>query len=495
MSMCSVARHMLVMVLSGLTGTMLSQQPFDLDTSFGTSVEEIYISSVLSDASGGIIVSGSLRFPGGATLKRTARLDATGNFDPTYDASGLGGGKLTAWENELTYVGTDQTVRRLRPDGFQDHTFIEMNLGPYFGSVQGGDYHVFPDGRVLMSGAHVLSDTQRGFDGLYSLIWFSNEGYLDTTRIHRYCDEVIFAIEAQPDGKFLCSGTMNSFEDQPVKRVFRVHPDGALDNSFDADIQQWGEARDYFTLSDGRIWVGGSLRLNSSEEIKSLLRFLPNGTIDPTFHAPQFAIEFDPFATIPVLFDILQISPERFVVTGRFDRVDGQERGGLAMLDADGNLVNDAFIGEGCGLYNYNGSLYKSISGITPAPDGSYYIHGAYHGYDDGTTNDTTQRMVSRLYGLDVGVYERNIIRAPYLKLYPNPSTNWTTAEIDLRAAPKNAVLVVQDITGRVLQRLVVGNRNTQLVLDSRNLAPGSYRVDLRNDGTVLHSETLIVRQ
>lgn len=82
-----------------------------------------------------------------------------------------------------------------------------------------------------------------------------------------------------------------------------------------------------------------------------------------------------------------------------------------------------------------------------------------------------------------------------HLRLYPNPSSNWTTAEIDLATEPKNAALVVQDIAGRVLQRLVVGNRATQLVLDSRSLAPGSYRVDLFNDGTLLHSEILIIRQ
>ena len=81
------------------------------------------------------------------------------------------------------------------------------------------------------------------------------------------------------------------------------------------------------------------------------------------------------------------------------------------------------------------------------------------------------------------------------LRLYPNPSSNWTTAEIELATEPKNAALVVQDIAGRVLQRLVVSNRATQMVLDSRSLAPGSYRVDLSNDGTILHSETLIIRQ
>lgn len=82
-----------------------------------------------------------------------------------------------------------------------------------------------------------------------------------------------------------------------------------------------------------------------------------------------------------------------------------------------------------------------------------------------------------------------------HLKLYPNPSTNWTTAEVDLTAEPKNAALFVKDITGRVLQRLIVSNTTSQFIIDSRTLAPGSYLVELWNAGSILHTEILIIRQ
>ena len=72
--------------------------------------------------------------------------------------------------------------------------------------------------------------------GIYNLIWFTNTGYLDTTKTHRYCNGVIYEIEEQADGKFLCSGTCTTYEGQPVSRIFRVHPDGALDTSFDSEV-------------------------------------------------------------------------------------------------------------------------------------------------------------------------------------------------------------------------------------------------------------------
>ena len=44
---------------------------------------------------------------------------------------------------------------------------------------------MYPDGRVLVCGLHELSDSIRGYVGFYDLIWFSNQGYLDTTAHHR----------------------------------------------------------------------------------------------------------------------------------------------------------------------------------------------------------------------------------------------------------------------------------------------------------------------
>ncbi|HNK42154.1 MAG TPA: T9SS type A sorting domain-containing protein, partial [Flavobacteriales bacterium] len=111
---------------------------------------------------------------------------------------------------------------------------------------------------------------------------------------------------------------------------------------------------------------------------------------------------------------------------------------------------------------------------------------GSYHGYNDGTTNDVYQRMVSRLYGLDVGVEEEAVQAGASLSLAPNPATAWCTVEYDLRTAPEGASVELLDITGRSLWRAALNNAKGQTVLDTRNLASGNYMVRLLNGGAIL---------
>lgn len=196
-----------------------AQQPFDLDTTFRIGFNDWYVNSIMPLDDGTILLSGQIRYPDVQTLtfRGSDKIDGNGARVTSFPAfpQSTGGGKLKRW-GEKIYVGVGQIVRRLNGDGLVDPSFIQMNNGPYFLSLQGGDYHVYPDGRILMSGAHELDDPVRGFVGLYNLIWFTNTGHLDTTRTHRKGDGVIYEIEETPDGKFLCTGTCTVYEGQPV---------------------------------------------------------------------------------------------------------------------------------------------------------------------------------------------------------------------------------------------------------------------------------------
>jgi hypothetical protein len=97
-----------------------------------------------------------------------------------------------------------------------------------------------------------------------------------------------------------------------------------------------------------------------------------------------------------------------------------------------------------------------------PTGDGDYWIWGSYHGYDDGTTNDTLQRMVSRLRGLSVGVEGQAVPRVG-LPPTPNPSTGlFHLGEAAERITVYNAM-------GRLLFR-TQGNR-----IDLSTWPPGVY--------------------
>jgi len=462
-----------------LTSMAWSQAPFDLDPSFRTTLQMRYVSSVVQLPDGDLLLSGVVRWDGDQFDRGYVRITSSGTRVLPFPDFAPGGGRITPW-NSRFYIGNGPGVRRIFQDGSIDSDYILPSAGPYVIALQGGDYHVYPDGRVLMSGAHVLTDSIRGFEGLYSLIWFSNTGYLDTTRTHRVCNGVIYAIEEQPDGRFLCTGTMTTYEGQPVNTVFRVEADGTLDTTFIAPLQWYGEARDYHTLPDDRILVAGPLKLLGSDQVQGLIRLHADGSVDENFELLEFEATFTP-SQIPIATCIIPITPDRYIITGVFDKINGLERGGIAMIDSSGALVEDVFDGMGCGAYDYTIPLgtttYRYIAGIVPAADGSFYIHGGYHGYDDGTTNDTTQRMVSRLYGLEVGVRER-IADHTTITLSPNPSygqlqinlpdPNWHTATI-----------IIRDAQGRTVDVSSLTVNNTQFDLNA--LPIGCYLVEATN--------------
>ncbi len=160
-----------------------------------------------------------------------------------------------------------------------------------------------------------------------------------------------------------------------------------------------------------------------------------------------------------------------------FDRINGEDHGGIAMLDTAGNLLPGYFEGSGCGgyfSYPYN-DYYQGILGIEPAQDGGYYIYGYYRGYDDGATNDPSQRLLSKLYGLNVGINEQPA-RSATLHIAPNPS-HGGAVQLSVDEVPKRAILSIHDASGRVVLREEWPDGTFTHTLQAGLLAPGTYVV------------------
>jgi hypothetical protein len=418
-----LARLFLLPVAFLVVRDVRPQQPFDLDTTFRAPIDTWYVSSIAPLPDGRVFLSGMVRFPGDpiGSFRGGAMLLPNGQRDMSFPNFPLtiGAGKVTPWNGQY-YVATTQTVRRLDVNCLIDPTFIQMNSGPYFSSLQGGDYHVYPDGRILMSGMHVLSDSIRGYEGLYCLIWFSNTGYLDTTAHHRTCAGSLDVFTELPDGNFIGSGSTSTWDGQPASNIVRFHADGELDPTFQADVW-WGQAFAFLPLPDGRVYAGGHFRITGISDTLQLVRFLPDGSLDPSFNNNLYFAPGDLDGSDPGPTCIHPLDDGRLIVTGGFQWVDGQQRGGICVVDTNGNLLNDYFTGAGGGSYVYMGLSTGTVRGIMPAATGDgWYTWGSYHGYDDGTTNDTLQRMVSRLYGLNVGVHETQEPQTQ-VTVHPNP--------------------------------------------------------------------------
>ena len=477
-----------------------AQWNFTVDTTFQAEVEGKNINDLMVMPDGKIFLSGRIRFLGDDFDRGSSKLLANGARDMSFPSfpETTGGGKITPWENSF-YV-SNGLVRRLNSDGLIDPAFISLNLGLYFYSLQGGDYHVFPDGRVLISGNHLLSDSVRGFEGLYQLVWFTNTGYLDTTRIHRSSGNcAVYRFEELPSGQFIVRGICDQFDGQPVDRIFRVHADGSVDTSYHTGVY-WGAAYDYLPLADGRVYVAGEyLRTAEPGDTLHLARFLSTGQLDPSFLPPQFTM-LSSLATFGC--GVERIEPwlnGTLLATGQFSSVNGQPRNGICILDTNGTLL-PAFGGQGVGTYteSFSGGSYRYATIAATAYDSTnahLYIAGAYSGYTDATGHYPDQRFITRLKvsELSTAVTDQAPQRGS-LQLWPNPAAGQVWLRYALPGHQGQVHLRVRDSQGRVLFLTPAAGEEGQVVWDSRGVAPGVYTVELLREGKLERSERLIIQ-
>ncbi len=278
---------------------------------------------------------------------------------------------------------------------------------------------------------------------------------------------------ALPDGKFLCSCNCTQYDGQPVGRVFRIHEDGALDTTFQTDVNT-GSVSSFYPLDNGRVLVGGNFRRAAEpDQILQLVRFMPNGSLDPTFNNYMYFGVADGVNSNPKVTNIVPWHDDKYFVMGAFRNVDGETRSGICVTDTTGQLL--PFM-EDCltGPFTYFTTTSAFVHGIVPTPDGTgFYINGTYSGYSDGTINDPGQRFVSRLFVKEVNTAITSLqAEVPSgFQLYPNPSTGKFT--VQLAQFPINAELMVHDALGREMFRQRV--RDQLLELDLKDLGPGIY--------------------
>lgn len=154
------------------------------------------------------------------------------------------------------------------------------------------DLRVEPDGSILTAGSA---------GGQFALIRYTEDGSLDTTfgdgGVVLTTDGFVgtpTTVRMQPDGKLLAAGYADTGANgEPQYSVSRFTTDGALDTTFGTG----GRVSTGFDLSDeasrayailvqpdGRIVVAGNSSENSGDyRSYSLVRYLSDGTLDPSF--------------------------------------------------------------------------------------------------------------------------------------------------------------------------------------------------------------------
>lgn len=361
--------------------------PGDLDPSFGT--EGIVLTpigsygsaaaAVLLQPDGRIVLGGS-----SDSLATLARYLPNGSLDPSYGSGGIvrgpwesvSGGALQA-DGKVLLAGYAQfggggdfrfSVVRFDPDGSLDTTFGTSGRasGPR-GFATG--IAVQPDGRIVLvgwdnAGGFIL--TRLSSDGTFDST-FGTNGVV-RTRIGDSAEAG--AVAVQGDGKLVAAGTSRP-TDQSSLRVLalaRYLPDGTLDPSFGSNgtstaavVTGAVSVSSMVLQPDGRIVVGGRL-----DDQIGVARFLPDGRLDTSFAA-------DGVVTTPVGSSasgngVALQADGRIVVAGT-----GREGFVLVRYERDGRL--DAGFGDGGVVTSQVGRL-SAANSVVIQPDGRILAAG-----------------------------------------------------------------------------------------------------------------------
>ena len=247
-------------------------------------------------------------------------------------------------------------------------------------------------------------------------------------------------VAVQPDGKIVVAGS--SLNGSPAQydgfMVWRLNPDGSLDETFDGDgtASVNFDGADYpravALQPDGKIVVAGQTRVSASDDDMAVARFTPRGELDATFdpggpdgdgkkvfeddtHQAATAVVVQPdgrivvagWGLIPNGNGAQDYAITRLTQTGSVDgttfELDGPEGLGIvnaAALAPDGELVVAG--GNTVARFGLDGSLDKTLAGTgkaTLGPGGPTDVQAVLVDPDGrivvaGTGGDTDPRMV-----------------------------------------------------------------------------------------------------
>lgn len=195
--------------------------------------------------------------------------------------------------------------RTLMSTGTLDPTFGNGGVVQGASSIfAGGQAHAVAlqaDGRIIAAGGNnndgILDYRLAPVTSQFALARFNSDGTLDPTfgtggRVTASFGQVLGTIQAlviQPDGKIIAAGFTGPDKTHTHFAVLRFNSDGSPDTTFGAGgitITPFTTTDDATSLAlqpDGRIVAAGSATLPDGTSEFALARYLPSGTLDPSF--------------------------------------------------------------------------------------------------------------------------------------------------------------------------------------------------------------------
>lgn len=363
---------------------VFAQNSGDLDTSFvpwaGIN-HEVYALALQSD--GKILVGGTSNF------NNIKRLNTDGSLDTSFHVTN---------SYVTSSTGSSASIKSIaiQPDG-------KILIGGHFERF--GQFYNNPIDRFCLARLNADGSVDNSFQP--PLLEYYVGGTSQPFSVY------VSSIELQSDGKILIGGNFNRYGGGSSGCVARLHPNGYIDNTFDAStITMSGIVNVIKIQSDGNILMGGSFT-NSDMSIGlwgPLVRVSTNGTKDSLFNATARSV-----VSSSDVRDILIQPDGKIIIGGSFGSMYSYYI--CKRLNSDGS--NDATFSVGT---TSDGSNVRSLA---LQPDGKIIVGGSFITYGSnskkGITRLNTNGSVDNTFNSGTGIEnnaQAGIIHL--LKLQPN---------------------------------------------------------------------------
>ena len=237
--------------------------------------------------------------------------------------------------------------------------------------------HLQPNGGVIFAGSALASGAGYSTQHVGRL---HPDGTLDTSfEANAFVGTAslpALGIAVQPDNKILAGGMFTTVNGAPREYLVRLEADGGLDNTFDIGLNDPSRVDTQFAPSiitaiavqaDGRIVTAGSSFYFGNRMRRGMARFMPDGALDNGYNPGLGAS--DPVRA-------LARRPDgRIIVGGDFMAIGDSARGCIAQVLPDGTVDPLFPSGAGVGRAPF---AEGSVSCLDLRPDGSLLVGGRF---------------------------------------------------------------------------------------------------------------------
>jgi uncharacterized delta-60 repeat protein len=373
-----------------------AQNSTDVEHEYGSypGFSDGYVYSTVIQPDGKIIVGGAFSaYKGDKTSHNLIRLNPDGTKDnsfnigtgftnsmyPNYVSSIIlqDDGKMIVGGIFTKFQGFPQNyIIRLNSDGSKDASF---NCGTGFMDNPNGDSTVLTmvkqkDGKILIGGGFL------GYQGIANkyLIRLNADGTKDTSfDMGTGFNSTVTSIALQDDGKIIVGGKFTQFQGVSQNRLIRLNSDGSKDATFDILSGFEATVNSVLIQPDGKIFVGGFFSSYRSSSQNGLVRINPDGSKDSTFDI------FTGFGSAPSVTSLGLQSDGKVIVGGMFLYYRGISQNHLVRLNSDGTKDNSFDIGTGYGI-----GQTDRINFIVVQQNGKILTGGNFNSYQSITVNN-----------------------------------------------------------------------------------------------------------